>query len=158
MDFLHSLQSKTEYDELADMVLCLAITGYNKGSIDNLMTQKVIANTVHSVVGYVESSTNVVDSISRLLAEHLLCYDLAGKPHSELFVTNAHPNISVFDSLSTHSLLSVLEKHGNAVPLVAELVSALFLTNGNDKVYQAFWHLEELKMLPKENLTMYFAN
>jgi hypothetical protein len=44
------------------------------------------------------------------------------------------------------------------VPLVAELVLALFLTNRNDKVYQAFWHLEELKMLPKENLTMYFAN
>jgi hypothetical protein len=73
-------------------------------------------------------------------------------------VTNAHPNISVFDSLSTYSLLSVLEKHGNAVPLVAELASALFLTNGNDKVYQAFQQLEELEMLPKENLTMYFAN
>jgi hypothetical protein len=41
---------------------------------------------------------------------------------------------------------------------VAKLVSALFLTNGNDKVYQAFQHLEELEMLPKENLTMYFAN
>jgi hypothetical protein len=58
----------------------------------------------------------------------------------------------------THSLLSVLEKHGNAVPLVAKLASAMFLTNGNDKVYQAFRHLEELEMLPKENLTMYFAN
>jgi hypothetical protein len=46
------------------------------------------------------------------------------------------------------------------VPLVAELASAMFLTNGNDKVYQAFWHLhvEELEMLLKENLTMYFAN
>jgi hypothetical protein len=105
------------------------------------------------VVGDVESSTDVVDSVSRLLAEHSLCYDLAGKPCSELFVTNAHPNISVFDSLSTHSFLSVLEKHGNAVPLVAKLASAIFLTNGNDKVYQAFWHLEELEMLPKENLT-----
>jgi hypothetical protein len=92
------------------------------------------------------------------LAEHLLRYDLAGKPRSELFVTNAHLNISVFNSLSTHSLLSVLEKHGNVVPLVAELASAMFLTNGNDKVYQAFRHLEELEMLPKENLTMYFAN
>ena len=101
--------SKTEHDATAGMVLCLAITGYNKGSIDNLMTQKVIANTVHSVVGNVESSTDVVDSISHLLAEHSLRYDLAGKPHSELFVTNAHPNISVFDSLLTHSLLSVLE-------------------------------------------------
>jgi hypothetical protein len=44
------------------------------------------------------------------------------------------------------------------VPLVAELASALFLINGNDKAYQAFKHLEELEMLPKENLTMYFAN
>jgi hypothetical protein len=122
------------------------------------MTQKVIANTVHSVVGDVESSTDVVDFISRLLAEHLQCYDLAGKPRSELFVTNAHPNISVFNSLSTHSLLSVLEKHGNAVPLGAELASALFLANGNDKVYQAFQHLEELEILPKDNLIMYFAN
>jgi hypothetical protein len=26
------------------------------------------------------------------------------------------------------------------VPLVAQLASALFLTNGNDKVYQAFQH------------------
>jgi hypothetical protein len=125
--------SKTEYDELADAVLCLAITGYNKGSIVNLMTQKVIADTVHTVVGDVESSTDVVDSVSCLLAEHSQCYDLAGKPCSELLVTNAHPNISVFNSLSTHSLLSVLEKHGNVVPLVAKLMSALFLTNGNDK-------------------------
>jgi hypothetical protein len=30
--------------------------------------------------------------------------------------------------------------------------------NGNDKAYHAFKHLEELEMLPKENLTMYFAN
>jgi hypothetical protein len=150
--------SKTEYDAMAGMVLCLAITGYNKGFIDNLMTQKVLANTLQSVVGDVESSTDVVDSISHLLAEHLLHYDLAGKPHSELFVTNAYPNISVFDSLLTHSLLSVLEKQGNAVSLVAKLASAMFLTNGNDKVYQVFWHLEELEILPKENLNMYFDN
>jgi hypothetical protein len=100
----------------------------------------------------------VVDSISCLLAEHSLHYDLAGKPRSDLFATNAHPNISVFDSLLTHSLLSVLEKHGNVVPLVVKLASALFLTNDIDKVYQAFQHLEELEILPKENLTMYFAN
>ena len=71
---------------------------------------------------------------------------------------DANPNISVFDSLLTHFLLSVLEKHGNVVPLVAELASALFLMNGNDKAYHAFKHLEELEMLLKENLTMYFAN
>jgi hypothetical protein len=68
---------------------------------------------------------------------------------------DAHSNISIFNSLSTHSLLSVLEKHGNAV---AELASALFLMKGNDKAYHAFKHLEELEMLPKDNLTMYFAN
>jgi hypothetical protein len=45
------------------MVLHLAITGYNKGSIDNLITQKVIADTVHSVVGDVESTTDVVTSV-----------------------------------------------------------------------------------------------
>ncbi len=33
-----------------------------------------------------------------------------------------------------------------------------FLMNGNDKAYHAFKHLEELEMLPKESLTMYFAN
>ena len=58
--------SKTEYDERAGTVLRLAITGYNKGSIDNLMTQKVIADTVHSVVGDVQSSTDVATSVSHL--------------------------------------------------------------------------------------------
>jgi Na+-translocating ferredoxin:NAD+ oxidoreductase RnfD subunit len=63
--------SKTEYEKKqTGTVLHLAITGYNKGSIDNLMTQKVIANTVHSVVGEVKSSTDVVTSISHLLAKH----------------------------------------------------------------------------------------
>jgi hypothetical protein len=111
-----------------------------------------------SVVGDVESSTEVVTSMSCLLAEHSQCYDLAGKPCSNLFVVDANSNISVFDSLSTHSLLSVLQKHGNMVPLVAELTSALFLMNGNEKAYKACKHLEELERLPKENLTMYFAN
>jgi hypothetical protein len=44
------------------------------------------------------------------------------------------------------------------LPLVAELASAIFLTNGNDKLYHAFRHLEGLEMLPKGNLTTYFAN
>jgi hypothetical protein len=30
--------SKTEYNEQAGKVLCLAITGYNKGSIDSLIS------------------------------------------------------------------------------------------------------------------------
>jgi hypothetical protein len=75
-----------------------------------------------------------------------------------LFVVDAHSNISVFDSLLIHSLFCVLEKHGNEVSLVGELASALFLMNGNDKACHAFKHLEELEMLLKENLTMYFAN
>ena len=41
---------------------------------------------------------------------------------------------------------------------MAELASALFLTNTNDKVYHTFMHLESLAMLPKGNLTMYFSN
>jgi hypothetical protein len=44
------------------MVLHLVITGYNKGSVDNLMTQKVIVDTVYSVVGDVQSITDVVPS------------------------------------------------------------------------------------------------
>jgi hypothetical protein len=70
--------SKTEYDKLSGTVLCLAITGYNQGSVDNLMTQKVIADTVHSVVCDVQSSTDVVDSVSHLLAKHFLGYILLG--------------------------------------------------------------------------------
>jgi hypothetical protein len=62
--------STTEYDKRAGTVLRLAITGYNKGSVDNLMTWKVIADTVHSVVGDVQSTTDVVTSISHVLAEH----------------------------------------------------------------------------------------
>jgi hypothetical protein len=123
------------------------------------MTQKVIADTFNSVVGDVESTTDVVTSISHLLAKHSQCYDLAGKPHSNLFVAGGCPlQHFFFDSQLTHSSLTVLEKHGNAVPLVAELMSALFIMNGNDKAYHAFKHLEELEMLLKENLTMYFAN
>ena len=62
--------SKTEYNERAGTFLHLAITGYNKWSVENLMTQKVIVDTVHSVTGDVQSSTDVVISISGLLAEH----------------------------------------------------------------------------------------
>jgi hypothetical protein len=92
------------------------------------------------------------------LADHSQRYDTSGKLHSGLFVVDANPNISVFDLLATYSLLRVLGKHGSPLPLVAELASALFLTNGNDKVYHAFRHLEGLETLPKDNLTMYFAN
>jgi hypothetical protein len=43
--------SETEFNEWAGMILRLAITGYNKWPVDNLMTQKVIVYTVQSVVG-----------------------------------------------------------------------------------------------------------
>ena len=150
--------SKTEYNEEARTVCRLANTGFNKISVDNLMAQKVIADKAHILVGEVEPSSAIVDSLCSLLSEQSLRYERAGIPRSELFTANAGPNISSFDSLLTHSFLSVLEKHGNSLPLVAELSSALFLTNGNDKAYYAFKHLEELERLPKDNLTMYFAN
>ena len=150
--------SKTEYDKKAGTVVRLTITGYNKSSVDNLMTQKVIADRVHILVGDVVPSTHVVGYVSGLLAEHSRRFELSSIPGSDLFVVDANPNISVFDSLSVYSLLSVLAKHGNAVPMVSELACALFLTNGNDKKYYAFKHLEELETLPKDNLTVYFAN
>jgi hypothetical protein len=99
-----------------------------------------------------------VSQVSALLADHSQRYDTSGKPRSDLFVVDANPNILVFDSLATYSLLHVLGKHGSPLPLVAELASALFLTNGNHKVYHAFRHLEALETLLKDNLTMYFAN
>ena len=150
--------NKTEYDEEAATVVRLGLTGFNKGSIDNLMMQKAVADRIHSLVGDVVPSNAVVSQVSGALAEHSRRYDIAGKPRSDLLVVDANPNISVFDSLPTYSFLSVLGSHGNSLPLVAELASAIFLTNGNDKVYHAFRHLEELATLPKENLTMYFAN
>jgi len=150
--------NKTEYDKEAATVVRLALTGFNKGSIDNLMMQKAVADRIHSLVGDVVPSNAVVTQVSGALAEHSRCYDIAGKPCSDLLVVDANPNISVFDSLPTYSFLSVLGSHGNSLPLVAELASAMFLTNGNDKVYHAFRHMEELATLPKENLTMYFAN
>jgi hypothetical protein len=50
-------------------------------------------------------------------------------------VIHAHPNISVFDSQLTHSLLSVLEKHEKTLLLVAELASGMFLIDDNNKAY-----------------------
>ena len=149
--------NKTEYDKETATVVRLALTGYNKGSIDNLMMQKAVADRIHTLVGDVVPSSSVVSRVSGVLAEQSRRYDIGGKPRSDLFVVDADPNISVFDSLPAYSFLSVLGSHGNSLPLVAELASAIFLTNGNDKVYHAFRHLEELSTLPKENLTMYFA-
>jgi hypothetical protein len=145
--------NKTEYDEEAATVVRLALTGFNKGSIDNLMMQKVVADRIHTLVGDVVPSNSIVSQVSGVLAEHSRRYDIAGKARSDLFVVDANPNILVFDSLPTYSFISVLGRHGNSLPLVVELASAIFLTNGNDKLYHAFCHLEELAMLLKENLT-----
>jgi hypothetical protein len=67
-----------------------------------------------------------VSQVSALLADHSQRYDTSGKPRSDLFVVDANPNISVFDLLTTYSLLRVLGKHGSPLPLVVELASALF--------------------------------
>jgi hypothetical protein len=150
--------NKMKYDKQAGTVVRVALTAFNKSSIDDLMMQKAVADRIHTLVGDVVPSNAVVSQVSALLADHSQRYDNSGKPRSDLFVVDANPNISVFDLLATYSLLRVLGKHGSPLPLVAELASALFLTNGNDKVYHAFRHLEALETLPKDNLTMYFAN
>jgi hypothetical protein len=150
--------NKTKYNKQAGMVVCVALTAFDKSSIDDLMMQKAVADRIHSLVGDAIPSNAVVSQISALLADHSQCYDTSGKPRSDLFVVDANPNISVFDSLMTYSLLRVRGKHGSPLPLVVELASALFLTNGNDKVYHTFRHLEGLATLLKDNLTMYFAN
>jgi hypothetical protein len=111
-----------------------------------------------SSLSSVPSNAVVSSQVSALLADHSQRYNTSSKLCSDLFVVDANPNISVFDLLTTYSLLCVLGKHGSPLPLVVELASALFLTNGNDKVYHTFWHLEGLATLPKDNLTMYFAN
>jgi hypothetical protein len=134
--------NKTKFDKQAATVVCVALTAFNKSSINNLMMQKAVADRIHTLVGDVVPSNAVVSQVSALLADHSQRYDTSGKPCSDLFVVDANPNISVFDLLTTYSLLCVLGKHGSHLPLVAELASALFLTNGNDKVYHAFRHVE----------------
>jgi hypothetical protein len=150
--------NKTKYDKQAGTVVRVALTAFNKSSINNLMMQKAVADRIHTLVGDVVPSNAVVSQVSALLADHSQCYDTSGKPRSDLFVVDANPNISIFDLLTTYSLLRVLGKHVSPLPLVAELALALFLTNSNDKVYHPFRHLEGLATLPKDNLTMYFAN
>jgi hypothetical protein len=147
--------NKMKYDKQAATVVRVALTAFSKSSIDNLIMQKAVADRIHTDV---IPSNAVVSQVSALLADHSQCYDTSGKLRSDLFVVDANPNILVFDLLTTYSLLRVLGKHGSPLPLVVELALALFLTNGSDKVYHAFRHLEGLATLPKENLTMYFAN
>jgi hypothetical protein len=150
--------NKMKYDKQAGMVVRVALTAFNKSSIDDLMMQKAVADRIHTLIGDVVPINAVVSQVSALVADHSQCYDTSGKPRSDLFIVDANPNISVFDLLATYSLLRVLGMHGSPLPLVVELASALFLTNSNDKVYHAFRHLEALETLLKDNLTMYFAN
>jgi hypothetical protein len=105
----------------AGTVVCVALTAFNKSSINDLMMQKAVADRIHTLVGDVVPSNAVVSQVSALLADHSQCYDTSGKPRSDLFVVDANPNISVFDLLMTYSLLRVLGKHGSPLPLVAEL-------------------------------------
>jgi hypothetical protein len=125
-------------------VVLVALTAFNKSSINDLMMQKAVADRIHTLVGDVILSNAVVSQVSALLADHSQRYDTSSKPRSDLFVVDANPNISVFDLLTTYSLLRVLGKHGSPLPLVVELASEIFLTNGNDKVYHTFRHLEGL--------------
>jgi len=122
------------------MVVRLAISGCNKGSVDHLMMQKAIADRVHSLVGNGTSSTTVVSNVCSLLADQSQRYYRARTPRADLFTADAHPNISVFDSLMVHSLLCVLGRYGDALPLVSELASAIVLSNGNDTVHHSFDH------------------
>jgi hypothetical protein len=73
------------------------------------MMQKAVADRIHTLVGDVVPSNAVVSQVSALLADHSQRYDTSGKPCSDLFVVDANPNISVFDLLTTYSLLRVLE-------------------------------------------------
>jgi hypothetical protein len=130
--------NKMKYDKQAGTVVRVALTAFNKSSIDNLMMQKAVADRIHTLVGDVIPSNAVVSQVSALLADHSQCYDTSGKPRSDLFVVDANPNISVFDSLMTYSLLRVLGKHGSPLPLVVELASALTTHLGTWKDLQPF--------------------
>jgi hypothetical protein len=110
---IHSKIVKTKYNKQVATVVCVALMAFNKSSIDDLMMQKAVADRIHTLVGDVVPSNAVVSQVSALLADHSQRYDTSGKPRSDLFVVDANPNISVFDSLMTYSLLRVLGKHGS---------------------------------------------
>jgi hypothetical protein len=80
----------------AGMVVRVALTAFNKSSINNLMIQKAVADRIHTLNGDVIPSNAVVSQVSALLVDHSQCYD---KLCSDLFVVDANPNILVFDSL-----------------------------------------------------------
>jgi hypothetical protein len=130
--------NKMKYDKQAGTVVRVALTAFNKSSIDNLMMQKAVADRIHTLVGDVIPSNAVVSQVSALLADHSQRYDTSGKLRSDLFVVDANPNILVLDSLATYSLLRVLGKHGSPLPLVAELASALTTHLGTWKDLQPF--------------------
>jgi hypothetical protein len=92
--------NKKEYDKQAGTVVRVALTAFNKSSIDDLMMQKAVADRIHTLVGDVAPSNAVVSQVSALLADHSQRYDTSSKPRSDLFVVDVNPNISVFDSLA----------------------------------------------------------
>jgi hypothetical protein len=87
--------NKTKYDKQAGTVVRVALTAFNKSSIDDLMMQKAVADRIHTLVGDVVPSNDVVSQVSALLADHSQRYDTSGKPRSDLFVVDANPNILV---------------------------------------------------------------
>jgi hypothetical protein len=102
--------NKMKYDKQVGTVVRVALTAFNKSSIDDLMMQKAVADRIHTLVGDVVPSNAVVSQVSGLLADHSQCYDTSGKPRSDLFVVDANPNILVFDSLTTYSFLACTGK------------------------------------------------
>jgi hypothetical protein len=99
-----------KYDKQAGTVVRIALTAFNKSSINDLMMQKAVAGRIHTLVGDVIPSNTVVSQVSALLADHSQCYDTSGKLRSDLFVVDANPNILVFDSLTTYSFLACTGK------------------------------------------------
>jgi hypothetical protein len=102
--------NKMKYNKQVGTVVCVALTAFNKSSIDDLMMQKAVADRIHTLVGDVVPSNAVVSQVSALLADHSQRYDTSGKPRSDLFVVDANPNILVFDSLTTYSFLACTGK------------------------------------------------
>jgi hypothetical protein len=70
--------NKMKYDKQAATVVCVALTAFNKSSINNLMMQKAVADRIHTLVGDDIPSNAVVSQVSALLADHSQCYDTSG--------------------------------------------------------------------------------
>jgi hypothetical protein len=78
--------NKMKYDKQAGTVVCIALTAFNKSSINDLMMQKAVADRIQTLVGDVIPSNAVVSQVSALLADHSQRYDTSSKPHSDLLL------------------------------------------------------------------------